>query len=92
MLSKIDQFNNHRGERLMQNIRIIKIHELKVVSSGAIALSKELNFFEKWSRVYIDCKGKDKKTVIEEHFSTLFEKYQDLNELYDEVQEYFSYS
>jgi hypothetical protein len=47
-----------------------------------------LNFFEKWSRVYIDCKGKDKKTVIEEHFSTLFEKYQDLNELYDEVQEY----
>lgn len=46
------------------------------------------NFFEKWSGVYIDCKGKDKKAVIEEHFNTLLEKYPELNELYDKVQEY----
>lgn len=36
----------------------------------------------------LSVKVRTKKTVIEEHFNTLFEKYPDLNELYDKVREY----
>jgi hypothetical protein len=44
----VNQIKNIKGECFMQNVRIISIPELKVVSSGGITNMEELEKFDSW--------------------------------------------